>query len=151
MVGNATTAHVLTGKMFTNNRGVGLTGTMPNQGTWTNTPTGSGKVTIPAGYHNGSGYVDTATVYTNGYNAGKSSVIVLTGSVTVAVNDVHQEVTVSFGRTLPSKPIVGCYSTDARLGATVIWPSTTGFTTSVYSEDACDGESIVLHWVAVCQ
>ena len=43
---------------------------MANQGAWTNTPTGSGKITIPAGYHNGSGYVDTATVYTNGYNAG---------------------------------------------------------------------------------
>lgn len=43
---------------------------MPNQGAWKNTPTGSGKVTIPAGYHNGSGYVDTATVYTNAYNAG---------------------------------------------------------------------------------
>ena len=43
---------------------------MTNQGAWTNTPTGSGKVIIPAGYHNGSGYVDTATVYTNAYNKG---------------------------------------------------------------------------------
>jgi len=47
-----------------------ITGTMENRGTWTNTPTTSGKVTIPAGYHNGSGYVDTSKVYTNGYNAG---------------------------------------------------------------------------------
>ena len=69
-VGNATQAQVLSGKTFTNASGVGLTGTMTNQGSWTNTPTASTKVKIPAGYHNGSGYVDTATVYTNGYNAG---------------------------------------------------------------------------------
>ena len=43
---------------------------MTNRGAWTNTPTRSGNVTIPAGYHNGSGYVNTATVYTNGYNSG---------------------------------------------------------------------------------
>lgn len=43
---------------------------MANKGAWTNTPTGSGKVTIPAGYHNGNGYVDTSKSYTNGYNAG---------------------------------------------------------------------------------
>ena len=69
-VGNATQAQVLSGKTFTNASGVGLTGTMTNQGAWTNTPTASTKVKIPAGYHNGSGYVDTSTVYTNGYNAG---------------------------------------------------------------------------------
>lgn len=73
MVGTATAAHVLTGKTFTSSAGVGLTGTMDNKGAWTNTPTGSGKVTIPAGYHNGSGYVDTSAVYSNGYNAGVKS------------------------------------------------------------------------------
>ena len=43
---------------------------MTNQGAWTNTPTASTKVKIPAGYHNGNGYVDTSTVYTNAYNKG---------------------------------------------------------------------------------
>ena len=42
-----------------------------NRGAWTSTPTSSGKVTIPAGYHSGSGYVDTSKVY----NAGKSKVV----------------------------------------------------------------------------
>ena len=69
-VGTATAAQVLTGKTFTNSSGVGISGTMTNNGTWTNTPTVKGKVTIPAGYHNGNGYVDTSTVYTNAYNAG---------------------------------------------------------------------------------
>lgn len=43
---------------------------MTNRGVWTNTPTGFTKVTIPVGYHNDSGYVNKATVYTNGYNDG---------------------------------------------------------------------------------
>lgn len=68
--GTAGQAQVLSGYTFTNASGVGLSGSMTNRGAWTSTPTGSGKVTIPAGYHNGSGYVNTATVYTNGYNAG---------------------------------------------------------------------------------
>lgn len=33
---------------------------MTNRGAWTSKPTSSGKVTVPAGYHNGSGYVDTS-------------------------------------------------------------------------------------------
>lgn len=35
-------------------------GTMPNKGTWTNRIGVNGKAIIPAGYHNGSGYVDQA-------------------------------------------------------------------------------------------
>lgn len=50
--------------------GTKYTGSMTNRGAWNNTPTSKGKVTIPAGYHNGSGYVDTTSVY----NAGVSSV-----------------------------------------------------------------------------
>lgn len=80
MIGNATATDVLTGKTFTNSSGVGISGTMPNKGAWTNTPTGSGKVKIPAGYHNGNGYVDTSTVYSNGYDAG---IIDSTGKGTV--------------------------------------------------------------------
>ena len=56
----------MSGKTFTNSSTVGATGTMTNRGTWTSTPTSSGKVTIPAGYHNGSGYVDTSSVYSAG-------------------------------------------------------------------------------------
>jgi len=45
---------------------------MANRGSWTSTPTSSGKVTIPAGYHNGSGYVDTSAVYSAGQSAGSN-------------------------------------------------------------------------------
>ena len=68
----ATAAQILTGQTAYVN-GSRLTGTMTNRGAWTNTPTGSGKVTIPAGYHNGSGYVDTSTVYNNAYNSGANN------------------------------------------------------------------------------
>ena len=68
-VGDATAAQILTGKKAVV-KGSAITGSMVNRGAWTNIPTTSGKITIPAGYHNGSGYVDTSSVYTNGYNTG---------------------------------------------------------------------------------
>ena len=49
-----------------------------NRGAWNTKPTTIGKITIPAGYHNGSGYVDTGNLgtlsnayvyqYTNGFS-----------------------------------------------------------------------------------
>lgn len=64
--GNAETGDVLAGKTFSNKQSNALTGTMPNNGTWTSSSSGSGKVTIPAGYHNGSGYVDCSGAYNKG-------------------------------------------------------------------------------------
>lgn len=72
-VGTAAAADVLAGKTFANASSDSVAGTMINRGAWNSSPTASGKVTIPAGYHNGSGYVNTAGVYTAGYNAGKTS------------------------------------------------------------------------------
>ena len=45
-----------------------------DRGAWTSSPTTSTKVTVPKGYHNGSGYVDTTTVYNAGYNSGTSKI-----------------------------------------------------------------------------
>lgn len=70
--GDATAAQILSGKKALVNGSL-ITGTMTNNAAWTNTPNASGQVIIPAGYHNGSGYVDTSTVYDNGYAAGKSA------------------------------------------------------------------------------
>lgn len=59
-VGTAGTGDVLSGKTFTNNTTVGASGGMTNRGAWTAsvTPSSSAQtVTIPQGYHNGSGYV----------------------------------------------------------------------------------------------
>ncbi len=59
-VGTAGTGDVLSGKTFTNNTTVGASGGMTNRGAWTAsvTPSASAQtVTIPQGYHNGSGYV----------------------------------------------------------------------------------------------
>lgn len=67
--GTALVSELLSGKTALVG-GTLITGTMTNQGAWTVTPTTSGKVTIPAGYHNGLGYVDTSSVY----NAGKSGI-----------------------------------------------------------------------------
>ena len=59
-VGDATAANVLAGKTFTNSSASGIPGTMPNRGAWTSTKTATTSnqtVTIPSGYHNGSGSV----------------------------------------------------------------------------------------------
>lgn len=59
-VGTAVASHVLYPDTFTSANGVGTTGSMPNRGAWTSsvTPSSSAQtVTIPQGYHNGSGYV----------------------------------------------------------------------------------------------
>lgn len=64
--GNAEAGDVLAGKTFSNKQSNALTGSMPNNGTWTSSSSGSGKVTIPAGYHNGSGYVDCSGAYNKG-------------------------------------------------------------------------------------
>lgn len=69
-VGTASAGDVLSGKTFTNATSVGANGTMTNQGAWTASTSGSGSVTIPAGYHNGSGYVSGANSYNSGYSAG---------------------------------------------------------------------------------
>jgi len=68
-IGTATSAQIISGRTALV-QGSLVTGTMINRGAWTNTPTSSGKVTIPAGYHNGSGYVDTSQVYEIGADEG---------------------------------------------------------------------------------
>ena len=57
--GNAVAGDVLEGKTFTSaSAGVEQTGTMTNNGAYEKKLTSPSKVTIPAGYHNGSGFVD---------------------------------------------------------------------------------------------
>ncbi|SDW30578.1 phage tail protein [Paenibacillus sp. PDC88] len=58
--GTATAAQVLAGATFSNQNSSSITGTMTNRGTMTLTP-GASSVTIPAGYHNGSGIVSAVT------------------------------------------------------------------------------------------
>jgi hypothetical protein len=70
--GNAETGDVLAGKTFSNKQSNALTGSMPNNGAWSASTSGNGSVTIPAGYHNGSGTVSGATSYSNGYSNGVS-------------------------------------------------------------------------------
>ena len=55
--GNATVSEVLAGKTFSNSSGVGLVGTMANNGAISKTLNAGESYTVPAGYHNGSGRV----------------------------------------------------------------------------------------------
>ena len=69
--GNAKTGDVLAGKTFSNKQSNALTGSMPNNGAWSASTSGNGSVTIPAGYHNGSGTVSGAASYNSGYANGR--------------------------------------------------------------------------------
>lgn len=64
--GNAEPGDVLAGKTFSNKQSNALTGLMPNNGAWSASTSGSGSVTIPAGYHNGSGTVSGTASYNQG-------------------------------------------------------------------------------------
>ena len=55
--GNAVAGDVLVGKTFSNSSGIGLVGTMTNNGAINKTLNAGGSYTVPAGYHNGSGKV----------------------------------------------------------------------------------------------
>ena len=48
---------ILAGKKSVDATGAEITGTMTNRGAWASTKTSNGSVTIPEGYHNGSGKV----------------------------------------------------------------------------------------------
>ena len=48
---------ILAGKKSVDATGAEITGTMTNRGAWSTTKTSNGDVTIPAGFHNGSGKV----------------------------------------------------------------------------------------------
>ena len=61
----ATSGDILSGKVIVGKDGELLTGTMTNRGTWNSSVSVNGSITIPAGYHNGSGRV-TNSVSTMG-------------------------------------------------------------------------------------
>ena len=65
-VGDAAAENVLAGKTFTNASGSGLTGTMPDKSGWYANTSGSSNVTIPAGYHDGTGYISGSGAYNAG-------------------------------------------------------------------------------------
>lgn len=71
--GNAGPGDVLVGKTFSNKQSNALTGSMPNNGAWSASTSGNGSVTIPAGYHNGSGTVSGSASYNQGVFDGKNN------------------------------------------------------------------------------
>ena len=60
--GNVAVGDVLKGKTFSNSSGVGLIGTMANNGAISKTLNAGQSYTVPAGYHNGSGKVTAASL-----------------------------------------------------------------------------------------
>ncbi len=60
--GTATPPQVLANVPFSSDSGTNQTGTMPNIGSANLTPSGTGTVPIPAGYHDGTGVVEQVAV-----------------------------------------------------------------------------------------
>ena len=66
-LGNASSGHVLSGVSASSSNGLKFGGTMTNRGAWNSSVNPGGSVTIPAGYHNGSGKVTGNRTYTTVY------------------------------------------------------------------------------------
>jgi len=77
--GTAAVGDVLSGKTFSSSNGLGLTGTMSNNGGMSFTP-GTTAQTIPAGYHNGSGSVAGDTDLVAGNIVSGVSIFGVTGA-----------------------------------------------------------------------
>ncbi len=123
----AAASDILSGKKAGVNGGM-VTGSMANRGAWTGATTGNGNVAIPAGYHNGSGYVSGAgaynkgvsdadgrvntgsTNYRTGYNAGVSA----TKVGTAGTGDVLA------GKTFTNTGSVGASGTMANKGGATV-------------------------------
>ena len=121
-----TAATLLAGYTAHNASGDPITGTMPNNGAWTANTTGNGNVPIPAGHHNGQGYVSGAGAYAkgmvdadartntssanykNGYNAG----VTATKKGTAGAGDVLA------GKTFTNTGSVGAAGTMTNKGNT---------------------------------
>lgn len=63
-LGNASSGHVLSGVSASSSNGLKFGGTMTNRGAWNSSVNPGGSVTIPAGYHNGSGKVTAKSLKT---------------------------------------------------------------------------------------
>lgn len=108
--GTAAAGDVLSGKTFSSSAGISVTGTMANKGAWTGETTGSGNVTIPAGYHNGKGYVSGKGAYDAGASAGTTGAKV----GTAAAGDVLT------GKTFTNATSVGVTGTMANKGGETV-------------------------------
>lgn len=64
-LGNASSGHVLSGVSASSSNGLKFSGTMTNRGAWGSTINPGGSVTVPQGYHNGSGWVQARGVNAN--------------------------------------------------------------------------------------
>lgn len=141
--GTAGAAQVLTGYTIGTDAGI-VSGTMPNQGAATLTPSGTGAVPIPAGYHNGSGVVSQVSVPAANVKAGTTIAGVAgtmpdrgatnltpSGTGTVAIpagyhngSGVVAQVSVPAGNVLTGTTIAGVAGTMPNNGAPTITPGT---------------------------
>ena len=96
--GTAIPQHVLAGDIYSSGTNYDSQGQMINQGAITLTPSGTGTVAIPAGYHNGSGYIAQVAV---------PAANVLTGTTIAGVqgqmvnNGAYNITPTTFNKTIP--------------------------------------------------
>ena len=123
-----TAATLLAGYTAHNASGDPITGTMPNKGAWTANTTGNSNVSIPAGYHNGQGYISGAGAYSKGvvdadartntnsanYKSGYNAGVAATKKGTAGTGDVLA------GKTFTNAGSVGAAGTMANKSGTTV-------------------------------
>lgn len=101
--GDAAAENVLAEKKFSNDNGIGISGTMPNNGAINITQTSSGEVTnIPAGYTAGGKVTNNITIESLGGKRWASSTATANSTGILTVNGLEFEPSIIFARSTTS-------------------------------------------------
>jgi len=131
--GDAVVADVLAGKKFSNDSDTGILGTMTNQGAKIITPSAI-QQTIPAGYHNGSGYVVGDADLTASNIASGITIFGIQGTHVGSFIKSIQNVYIGIGGSGASSGSVAITPVDANCSLVIFNGNSTKLTTPNYSK-----------------